>query len=295
LPAGAIAIAAWLVARYRSDLAAARSRLAEVDRRVVSTGWGRLEYAERGSGEPLLVIHGIFGGCDAGLLGVRDLCPDRRVIAPSRFGYLGSSMPAGATPADQADALAALLDRLGIDAIAVSAGATSALELAVRHPERVKHLAVLVGNVPGSPTAVAQPAWAKLTDGPLPIWMLKTFLPSVMTRLAGVPSSYPMTEQDARSVAEFLDSMFPMRPRVEGVIFDAFVSNAAVESCALEAIRAPTLLVHTADDPLASHAASRRAAERIPGARFLSLESGGHLMLGQADVVRDGLGEFFAG
>ena len=34
------------------------------------------------------------------------------MIAPSQFGYLGSSLPPGATPADQADALAALLDQL---------------------------------------------------------------------------------------------------------------------------------------------------------------------------------------
>ena len=31
---------------------------------------------------------------------------------PSRFGYLGSDLPAGATPKDQADAFAALLDHL---------------------------------------------------------------------------------------------------------------------------------------------------------------------------------------
>jgi pimeloyl-ACP methyl ester carboxylesterase len=56
----------------------------------------------------------------------------------------------------------------------------------------------------------------------------------------------------------------------------------------------PTLLAHTRDDPLASHEASRRAAGRIPGARFLSLESGGHLMLGQTEIVHDELAGFFA-
>jgi len=82
---------------------------------------------------------------------VRDLFADRRVIAPSRFGYLGSNTPPDATPADEADALAALLDALDIDQIDVigdSAGAISALQLALRHSERVKHLAVLVGITP---------------------------------------------------------------------------------------------------------------------------------------------------
>jgi hypothetical protein len=33
---------------------------------------------------------------------------------------------------------------------------------------------------------------------------------------------------------------------------------------------------------------------RLPGARFVSLESGGHLMLGQTKIIRDELADFFA-
>jgi pimeloyl-ACP methyl ester carboxylesterase len=296
--AGGLAIAAFLLAvRYRRDLRAARSRLAEVDRRVVPTDWGAVEYAERGVGEPLLVLHGIFGGCDEALRSGRDLRLDRRVIAPSRFGYRGSSLPPNATPADQADALVALLDALGIgeiDVIGISAGATSALQLALRHPAKVKHLVLLVGNLPGSPTAVVQPAWATLFDRQLPVWVLKTFFPATMARLAGVPKSFSMSEDDARFVTEFFDGMFPLTPRVRGVIFDACISNADVTNYDLEAIRVPTLVAHTKDDCLASHEASERAARRIPGARFLSLESGGHLMLGQTKIIRDELADFFA-
>jgi pimeloyl-ACP methyl ester carboxylesterase len=127
----------------------ARARLATVDRHVISTPWGALEYAESGSGAPVLIVHGIYHNCVGGLLSVRDLFTDRRLIAPSRFGYLGSSMPPNATPAAQADAFAALLDVLKIDhidVIGLSAGATSALQLALCHPRRVKHLAILVGN-----------------------------------------------------------------------------------------------------------------------------------------------------
>jgi pimeloyl-ACP methyl ester carboxylesterase len=244
----------------------------------------------------VLVLHGIFHNCVGGLLSFpRDLSSDRRVIAPSRFGYLGSSIPPHATPAAQADALAALLDALDIgqiDVIGVSAGATSALQLALRHPEKVKHLVVLVGNLPGSPTAVVQASWAKLFNRQLPMWALRTFAPSTMARLAGVPKALPMTAADARFVTEFLDSLFPVRP--EGPDFDAFVSNADVHHYNLEEIRVPTLIVHTKDDPLASHQASQRAAERIPGARFVSLESGGHLMLGQTKIIRDELAAFFA-
>jgi pimeloyl-ACP methyl ester carboxylesterase len=295
--AGGVALPALgMSLRYRRDLHAAQARLATVDRHVISTRWGAVEYAERGTGEPVLVVHGIFHNCVGGLLSVRDF-PERRFIAPSRFGYLGSNLPLDATPARQADALAALLDALGIDQIDVigeSAGATSALQLALRHPERVKHLAVLVGNLPGSPTAVVQPSWAKLFNRQLPLWALRTFAPSMMVRLvAGLPKGFDMSRENARFVTEFIDSLFPVSP--EGVDFDAFVSNADVNHYNLEAINVPTLIIHTKDDHIASHEASQRAAGRIPGARFVSLESGGHLMLGQTKIVSDHVDDFFAG
>jgi len=294
---GAVCVLAFgLVVRYRRDLKAARARLAAVERHVISTPWGALEYAEQGDGEPVLVVHGIFHNCVGGLLCVRDLVTDRRVIAPSRFGYLGSKMPPNVTPAAQADAFAALLDALGIpqiDVVALSAGATSALQLALRHPERVKHLAVLVGNLPGSPTAVVQPFSVKLSNRQLPMWALKTLAPSIMARLvSAVPKAFVMTAEDTRVVAEFIDSLFPIMR--DGYEFDACVSNVDVNCYNLEAIHVPTLIVHTKDDQLASHEASKRAAARIPGARFVSLESGGHLMLGQTKTIRGELANFFA-
>jgi pimeloyl-ACP methyl ester carboxylesterase len=283
LAAGGVMPVFWLVQRYRRELNAARARLAATERHVVATPWGAVEYAERGSGAPVLVVHGIFQDCLSGLFSVRDLFADRRVIAPSRFGYLGSSMPPGATPAAQADAFVALIDALDIgqiDVIGISAGTPSALQLALRHPERVKHLAVLVGNFPGSHTAVVQPSWAKRIDRQFIMWALRTFAPSTTARLvAAVPKAFAMTSEDTREVIKFVDSLFPLSP--EGYNFDLYVSNADVNSYNLEAVRVPTLIVHTKDDQLASHEASQRAAERIPGARFVSLESGGHAMLGQ--------------
>jgi pimeloyl-ACP methyl ester carboxylesterase len=274
---------------------AGRARLAAVPRRAIQTPWGAVEYAEEGAGDPVLVVHGIYHHCVGGLLSVRGLLPNRRVIAPSRFGYLGSSMPPKATPAAQADAFAALLDALGIDrvdVIGLSAGATSALQLALRHPEKVKHLAILVGNLPGSPTAIVQPSWARRVNRQLVLWTMRTFAPSTTARLvAAVPNGFSITDEESRDVDEFIDSLFPMS--ADGCNFDLYVSNADVNSYDLEAIRVPTLIVHTKDDRLASHEASQRAAARIRGARFVSLESGGHLLLGQTAAVRDELAGFF--
>ena len=297
LSVAAIGIASGtLIRRYRRDIRAARDRLAACDRQVITTAVADVEYVDRGIGEPLLVSHGIFGSCENVLL-FADRFGDRRVIAPSRFGYLGSSMPTDATPADQADAFVALLDALeinAVDVVGISAGATSVLQLALRHPERVKHLVVLSGNLPGSPTAVAQPSFARLVNRQLPMWALKDFAPATMAFVAGVPRGLAMTGDDAHFVAEFIDSLFPVTPNLAGVAFDAFVSNVDVNGYELERIRVPTLLVHAKDDPLVSYDAAERAAGRIPGARLVSLDSGGHLMVGQANAVRTELAGFFA-
>lgn len=273
--------------RYRRDMRNAATRLAAVSRKKITTPMGDVEYVDHGEGEPLLLSHGIFQSSDAAFL-LRDLFGGRRVISPSRFGYLGSTLPPAATPADQADAFVALLDSLGIavlDVVGISAGATSTLQLALRHPERVRHLVVLSGNLPGSPTAVVQPSWARILNRQLPMWVIKTMSPSTMAFLSGVPKGLPMGAEDRSFVTEFMDNLFPVTPKVEGVSFDAFVSNADVNSYGLEGITTPTLLVHAEDDPLVSYQAAQRAAERIPGAHLLSLESGGHLLLGQTDRI----------
>lgn len=90
---------------------------------------------------------------------------------------------------------------------------------------------------------------------------------------------------------------FPMAHGVDAVGWEHVLdplSNAAVNNDNLKDIRVPTLIVHTKHDEVASHDASQRAAERIPGARCVSLESGGHPMIGQTEIVRDELAKFFA-
>ena len=86
-------------------------------------------------------------------------------------------MPSNASSATQADAFVSLLDYLGldkVDVIGISAGTGAALQLAVRHPDRVGHLVISSGNLPGSPTATAPPGWAKVFYNDVAMWMLKT-------------------------------------------------------------------------------------------------------------------------
>ncbi len=291
LGAGATAL------RHHRDAVAAQARLETVDRRVITTRYGAVEYAERGSGDAVLVSHGIFHGCDGGLVSVQDMLIGRRVIVPSRFGYLGSSLPAGATVADQADAFVAVLDHLhlpAVDVVAISAGTSAAVQLALRHPDRVRHLVISSGNLPRSSTAQAPPDWARMFYTDVAMWTLKTFARPMFARLMGVPQGFPRTAEDTQVMVRMLESIFPIGPRAAGAMFDAYVANPEITTYPLETLQVPTLLVHAVDDPLASYQAAADAAARIPGAALVSLDSGGHLQLGQTERVRAEVASFLA-
>ncbi len=124
---------------YQSDMRTAQERVMSGSQ-VIETKCGPIEYATMGEGPPVLVVHGAGGGYDQGILLARTMVGDGfRVIAPSRFGYLRTPLPANATPSAQADAHACLLDALNISKVAIvgfSAGGPSTLQFALRYPNR---------------------------------------------------------------------------------------------------------------------------------------------------------------
>lgn len=290
-----VAVLSVALPRYRQDVRAARRRLDSVDSQSVELSVGSVEYIDVGKGPSLLVSHGIFHGCDGGQRSARDVVSGHRVVSPSRFGYLGSTMPENPSGAAQADAFIDLLDHLDVETTAVmgiSAGTSAAVQMAVRHPERVTHLIISSGNWPGSPTSEAPPEWAKMFYNDPAMWLLRAAAPPMMNGLMGVPKGFPQDNQQAAYVKEMLDSIFPLEPRAEGAIFDAFSSNPEINNYALEQITVPTLIIHSKDDPLASFDGAQAAAGRIPGARLVALESGGHLGLGQTETVREAISSF---
>jgi pimeloyl-ACP methyl ester carboxylesterase len=117
----------------------------------------RIEYVQGGSGTRVLVVHGSGGGFDQGALIASAVIGDGfRWIAPSRYGYLRSTLPSGATFETQADAYARLLDHLGIRqtaVVALSQGGPSALFFALKYPERVQSLVLLSCGVASSSDA----------------------------------------------------------------------------------------------------------------------------------------------
>jgi pimeloyl-ACP methyl ester carboxylesterase len=285
---------------YRRDLAAALAGLAGASE-LVTTPCGPIEYATSGAGPPVLIVHGAGGGFDQGLaFGGPLVARGYRVIATSRFGYLRTPLPVDASAAAQADAHACLLDALGVERAAVvciSAGAPSALQLALRHPERVGALVLTVPAAfvprPGGAASVRTPSGTQRLFGTalrwdFAFWSIRHVAPSVMIRaLLGTPPELVARAEapERMRVEAILDSIFPISERRLGLLNDALVTTH-LERYPLESISAPTLTISVADDLYGTYDAARYMAEQIPHARFVGYTEGGHVFVGhEADVM----------
>jgi pimeloyl-ACP methyl ester carboxylesterase len=294
----ALTAVAVVAGRYLRDLHHARARVARLARRSTATPFGPIEYCEWGEGEPLLLIHGVVGGCDVPP-SWRALVPaSYRIITPSRFGYLGSPLPHDASTARQADAYVHLLDALGIaraPVLAFSAGSTSAAQLALRHPDRVSALVLVASNSPHEkPVTLAPRSLAPLVFSQPTLWFLRVFLPSKLAAIAGQPPGYELSVGDRHTLQTIFDSFFPMRPRAKGIIFDGYVGNPEIGTCAFERITVPTLGVHAADDPLASYDDARAMVARIPGSGWVRVEHGGHIFIHNDERAKSEIAAFLA-
>ena len=98
----------------------------------------------------LLLVHGLFGSLSAPL--VVDAFGPLRTLAPDLLGYgaLAHEDLSGLRLEDQADHLAATLDDEGVeraDVVGHSVGGAVAVLLAARHPDRVRALVSVEGNL----------------------------------------------------------------------------------------------------------------------------------------------------
>ncbi len=287
-------------ARFRSDLARATERAAQGSV-VLTTRCGLIEYQEAGEGIPLLMIHGSGGGHDQGMAFARPLTQDGiRVIAMSRFGYLRTPRPVDASPEAQADAHACLLDALGIDRAVVvggSAGAPSALQTAIRHPDRVSALALVV-PIAYKPRTVADsaPPLSDRTDARLVrllgsdsvFWASLQLARNQLVRyvLATPPELVAAASAQERArVKAMTDGILPVSARIAGLRDDTGLGKR-LGPYALASIHAPTLVIGTRDDGFGTYAAAEYTASRIAGAKFVGFEKGGHLWVGHDDEVR---------
>jgi pimeloyl-ACP methyl ester carboxylesterase len=288
---------------YRKDLQRACDRIANAGSQVVDTPCGPIEYAEAGSGLPLLVVHGAGGGFDQGLDFAGSL-PRRgfRVIAVSRFGYLRTPLPDDASPIAQADAHACLLDTLGIERTAImggSAGAPSAMQFAIRHPDRCSALVLLV-PLAGKPSGASMPPVApstsrertlmRIVGSDFAFWLTAKLSPELVIRtiLATPPEVLHAASRGEKArIDRIVSHVLPIRHRWRGISNDSRIA-ASLPPYPLDQVTAPTLVMSARDDLYGTYANAEYVASRIAGARFVGYASGGHTWVGHdAEVLAE--------
>lgn len=235
----------------------------------------RIAYERRGSGPPLLMLHGLGYGRWGWGPALDRLAERFELLLPDNRGIGDSDAPPGPySAADLARDAVAVLDDAGVQRAAVlgiSLGGMAAQELALGWPERVTRL-VLVATTPGGPRSHPLPAaTARLLagrgegdgDGPemrrLVAGALAPGAPDALveeivalrTRAAQPPEAWRAQAAASRG-------------------FDAFDR--------LPAIAAPTLVLHGAHDAVVDPRNAELLAARIPQARALVLAGAGHLL-----------------
>jgi len=171
----------------------------------------------------------------------------------------------------------AVVAAAGVDQFAllgISQGGSVAIEYACRHPDRVSKL-LLFGAFPlgwfrAGPKA-AQQARA-LFDLIEPGWSQEN--PAFRRVFASLFIPGATSEQEKW----FSDLMrITSKPAVAARILSAF--GEVDVTARLPAVTAPTLVLHCRQDACISFNLGRELAAGIPGARFVELESGNHILL----------------
>jgi pimeloyl-ACP methyl ester carboxylesterase len=282
---------------FRNDLAAAQRRVASIPSNIYHSSSGDIEYLVVGDGPTVLVAHGITGGVDQGESIVtrwRNFGDGYRFVYVSRFGYLKSSLPEGATVRLQATAYKDLLDHLGIDRVFVvgnSGGGASAMWFAIDYPERTNGLILLSSAVPSPPV---QPIPKLVAEHDFVYWVAVKLAPDMLMSLF-LPDSVraTLTKQDKDFVVEnaFMASL-PISERTEGIFFDYAESIPGVNHVPFERIETPTLIFQAVDDPRELRG-GREMARRIPDNEFIGL-TGGHLLFHHEQEIQAANAAFIA-
>ena len=248
----------------------------------------RLHDVERGSGRPLVLLHGNGSMIqDFELAGLIDLAARKyRVIVFDRPGFGHSSRPRTViwSPDAQADLFMEALTRLNVDQAIVlghSWGASVALALAKRHPSFVQSLVLASGyyfpTVRGDVVAQSGPAVPGLGDilaytlAPLlsrlmwPVMLGKMFGPrSVPKKFQGFPKEMAVRPSQIRAGAAEAALMIPA----------AFSSSKSYGELTL-----PIVIVAGEDDRLIDiDEQSERLHSEVKQSKMLRVPGAGHMV-----------------
>jgi pimeloyl-ACP methyl ester carboxylesterase len=270
--------------------------MVEAEPRIAAIAAGSVEYAQLGAGPAVLWLHGTPGGHDQAAFVAADLAERGfTLVCPSRPGYLGTDLAVGRTPAEQADAMAAMLTALDIPraaVVATSGGGPVGLHVAARHPDRVWAL-VLVSAV-SSPEMPRGSGWARrLAFTRLGIWLLARMhrkSPTATARAllsqqgnftdAELLDAVAAVEADPKKrqfVAGLIATMRPFGPRIPGLRND-FRNNTRIGTVPADGLHCPVLIIHGEADAQVPFTQAESLAAAVPGASLIAIPGGAHLL-----------------
>jgi len=250
-------------------------------------------YEATGEGDPLVLIRGLGSAVGGPSEIVEKLSDHFRVISfDNRCVGLTDQPQHPFTTADMADDTAALMDALGIESahvLGISLGGMVAQELALRHPSRVRRLALACTHA-GVRTCVRSPAWATR------VFNEAAEMPRAEGRRHAVPILFARKTIEERP--ELVEQMLAMQmnnsQQKSSYMLQAGAAFGHDAYDRLADIGHPTLVLTGTEDVLIPGENSRLIAARVPGARLLEFEGAGHVFfIEKADEVSRALIDFF--
>ena len=264
-------------ARYRSWQKHELTRL-QSNSKVIQTAHGLVEYQAKGQGPAVIYAHGTPGGYDQGLAFTHFIQKHQyQLLSVSRPGYLQTPLSSGATPAEQADLYAVLLDELGIEKASIigfSGGGPSALQFAIRYPERCRSL-IMIGAI-----VQRNDKLAKLAG--LSAWQRKIneLIEYLLVYEPFIYLTLPITRfiPAGKAVAGMLCSGTHYAALRKTGYDNDFYQFATIneQDYPLENITAPTLVIHGTKDEDVPFADAQLLAKKVPNVTLLALQNGGH-------------------
>lgn len=283
---------------YHSDMHLAEERLLTSE--ILRTPYGDIEYAIKGEGMPVLLLHGAGGGFDFGLWAGKVFLGNKyKTISVSRYGYLRSPIPDNASIKNQASLYNSLLVHLNIEkaiVVGTSAGGPSAIRFANDFPEKCSALILLSAVSRPEPPDSKEPVYIKIIhviqQSDYVYWSFSKFIQSTLLELMGIPQGvYNNLNTEQKLLAqEMLDIMHPMTPRYKGTINDA--KMLSLENIAVDKITAPVLIIHSKDDAMVNYTHAINSNEKIKQSKLILFETGGHGMLSQRDKIKENIKQF---
>jgi pimeloyl-ACP methyl ester carboxylesterase len=219
--------------------------------------------------------------------------PDMQSVITSLMGGKKPDLPY--TLSDMAADAVAVLDAVGVDKahiVGASMGGMIAQLVAVEHPDRVLTLTSIMSTTGNPMLPPARPeAMAALTAPISPQASVADALERglMVSRAIGSPA-YPAKEERLRANIE-RDFTRSFHPTGAARHMAAIIADGDRRP-RLANVKAPTLVIHGADDPLVPVEGGRDTAASIPGARLKEIPGMGHdLPVELVDEIADAIAE----